>query len=69
MYLRVFFKQEVLRVLAELNVSEITRIVCARITTHVTVFWKTSHLHTKTEFHLLPVHDRHTHALSRNSKY
>ena len=34
MYLRVFFEQEVLRVLAELNKSEITCIACARITTH-----------------------------------
>ena len=32
-YLRVFFEQEVLRVLAELNTIEIARIVCARITT------------------------------------
>ena len=32
-YLRVFFQQEVLRVLAELNKIEIARIVCARITT------------------------------------
>ena len=36
---------------------------------NVTVFWKTDHLHTKTEIHLLPVRDRHTHALSRNTKY
>ena len=36
---------------------------------YVTVFWKTDHLHTKTEIHLLPVRDRHTHALSRNTKY
>ena len=35
----------------------------------MTVFWKTDHLHTRTEIHLLPVHDRHTHALSRNTKY
>ena len=28
------FEQEVLRVLPELNASEITRIACARITTH-----------------------------------
>ena len=34
-----------------------------------TPFWKTDHLHTKTEIHLLPVRDRHTHALSRNTKY
>ena len=34
--------------------------------TYVTVFWKTDHLRTRTEIHLLPVHDRHTHALSRN---
>ena len=36
---------------------------------NVTVFWKTDHLHTKTEIHLLPVRDSHTHALSRNTKY
>ena len=35
----------------------------------MTVFWKTYHLHTRTEIHLLPVRDRHTHALSRNTKY
>ena len=33
----------------------------------MTVFWKTDHLHTRTEIHLLPVRDRHTHALSRNT--
>ena len=32
-------------------------------------FWKTDHLRTRTEIYLLPVHDRHTHALSRNTKY
>ena len=26
------------------------------------VFWKTDHLPTRTEIHLLLVHDRHTHA-------
>ena len=31
---------------------------------YVTVFWKTDHFDTRTEIHLLPVHDRHTHALS-----
>ena len=35
----------------------------------VTVFWKTDHLDTTTEIHLLPVRDRHTHALSRNTKH
>ena len=35
---------------------------------YVTVFWKTDHLDTRTEIHLLPVRDRHTHALSRNTK-
>ena len=35
----------------------------------MTVYWKTDHLHTRTEIHLLPVRDRHTHALSRNTKY
>ena len=35
----------------------------------VTVFCKTDHLHTRTEIPLLPVRDRHTHALSRNTKY
>ena len=34
MYLRVFFEQEVLLVLAELNAVEIARIMCAFITTH-----------------------------------
>ena len=29
----------------------------------MTVFWKTDHLDTTTEIHLLPVRDRHTHAL------
>ena len=33
------------------------------------VFWKTDHLDTRTEIHLLPVRDKHTHALSRNTKY
>ena len=37
--------------------------------TNVTVFWKTNHLHTRTEVHLLPVHDRHTHALFKNTKH
>ena len=36
---------------------------------YVTVFWKTNHLETRTEIHLLPVRDRHTHALSRNTKH
>ena len=36
---------------------------------NLTVFWKTDHLHTRTEIHLLPVQDRHTHSLSRNTKY
>ena len=35
----------------------------------VTVFWKTDHLCTRTEIHVLPVHDRHTRALYRNTKY
>ena len=37
----------------------------------MTVFWKTDHLDTTTEIHLLPVRtrDRHTHALSRNTKH
>ena len=35
----------------------------------MTVFWKTDHLRTRTEIHVLPVHDRHTHALSRNTKH
>ena len=38
------------------------------VETFVTVFWKTDHLHTRSEIHLLPVRDRHTHALSRNTK-
>ena len=36
---------------------------------YVAVFWKTDHLRTRTEIHLLPVHDRHTYALSRNTMY
>ena len=35
----------------------------------VIVFWKTDHLRTRTEIHVLPVHDRHTRALSRDTKY
>ena len=35
----------------------------------VTVIWKTDHLDTRTKIHLLPVRDRHTHALSRNTKH
>ena len=35
----------------------------------MTVFWKTDHLDTRTEIHLLPVHDRHTHELSRSTKH
>ena len=35
----------------------------------VTVFWKTDHLRTRTDIHVLPVLDRHTHALSRNTKH
>ena len=31
---------------------------------YVTTFWKTDHLDSRTEIHLLPVRDRHTHALS-----
>ena len=38
-------------------------------TVYVTVFWKTDHIDTRTEIHLLPVRDRHTHALSRNTKH
>ena len=37
--------------------------------TYVTIFWKTDHLDTRTEIHLLPVCDRHTHALSRTTKH
>ena len=36
---------------------------------YLTVVWKTDHLRTRTEIHLLPVHDRHTHALPRNVKH
>ena len=36
---------------------------------YVTVFWKTDYLDTRTKIHLLPVRDRHTHALSRNIKH
>ena len=36
---------------------------------NVTVFWKTDHLRKRTDIHVLPVHDRHTHALSRNTKH
>ena len=36
---------------------------------YVTVFWKTDHLRTRTEIHVLSAHDRHTRALSRNTKY
>ena len=36
---------------------------------YVFVFWKTAHLDTSTEIHLLPVRDRHIHALSRNTKH
>ena len=39
------------------------------ISIYVTVFWKTDHLCTRTEIHVLPVHNRHTRALSRNTKY
>ena len=31
---------------------------------YVTEFWKTDHPRTRTEINLLPVHDRHTHALA-----
>ena len=50
-------------------VDTVMRFNLRLLTTYVTVFWKTDHLHTKTEIHLLPVRDRHTHALSRNTKY
>ena len=33
------------------------------VTTYVTVFWKSYQLDTRTEIDLLPVLDRHTHAL------
>ena len=36
---------------------------------YVTVFWKTDYLLIRIEIHLLPVHDRHIHALSRNTKH
>ena len=39
-----------------------------KLTIIVTAFWKTNHLDTRTEIRLLPVRDRHTHALSRNTK-
>ena len=38
-------------------------------TLYVTVFWKTDHLDARTEIHLLPVCDRLTRALSRNTKH
>ena len=36
-----------------------------------TLFWKTDHLLTRTdrEIHLLPVYNRHTHALSKKTKH
>ena len=43
--------------------------MCMYVYTYVTVFWKTDHLDTRTKIHLLPVRDRHTHALSRNNKH
>ena len=39
------------------------------INVYETVFWKTDHPHTSIEIHLLPVHNGHTHALSRNTKH
>ena len=37
--------------------------------TYKTIFWIADHLRRRAEIHLLPVHDIHTHALSRNIKY
>ena len=41
--------------------------LCTNCTTkiYMTVFWKTDHLRTRTEIHLLPIHDRHAHTLSK----
>ena len=36
---------------------------------YVIAFSKTDHLRTRTEIHVLPIHDRHTRALFRNTKY
>ena len=36
---------------------------------YVTGFWKADCLHIRIEIHLLPVHDKHIHALSRNTKH
>ena len=46
----------------EVHVGRVNMIICDRI-------WKIDHLETRTEIHLLPVRDRHTHALSRNTKH
>ena len=35
----------------------------------MTVFWKTDHVVTNNEIHFLPVHESHTHALSRDTKH
>ena len=35
----------------------------------MTVFWKTDHVVTNNEIHLLPVDEGHTHALSRDTKH
>ena len=43
--------------------------ICSCEYTYVTVFWKTDHLRPRIKIHLLPIHDRQTHALSRNIKY
>ena len=42
--------------------------VCALVII-LTVVLKTDNLHSRTEIYLMPVHDRLTHALSRNTKY
>ena len=44
------------------------QIIKLHTLSYKTVFWKTGHLRTTTEIHLLPVHNRHTHALFRNTR-
>ena len=46
------------------NADNSSAIVCSK---QCSSSRKTDHLGTRTEIHLLPVHDRHTHTLSRNT--
>ena len=56
------------RPLAELCVNVLKRVWPENNNPYQDIY-VTDHLDTRTKIHLLPVRDRHTHALSRNTKH